>query len=249
MSEAPTKHLCPYCGSVGDRADRCAHCGGQFDALSLQATQVAMGPWFVRDPAKPHHPGCSYEVLRKRINAGKISADSIIRGPTTHQFWDLARRVPGVAHLVGYCHACEARTGGAGRCVKCGQKFVAPAHRNELGLTYPLPDDAAVAHQVLSDAPVRHEARPATPTSTLAGPPPTGPGATGLLGGVLTTSAAGAPGEEPEPEPPQRRLGRGAWALIALNVLILAAIAYFLFVSGNDAPAIESTESTPSQSE
>ena len=184
MAEESRSYLCPYCGSVGDGADICQTCGGRFDALSRQATQVAMGPWFVRDPAKPFHPGCSYEVIQKQVRAGKITAETIIRGPTTRQFWDMAQRVPGVAHLVGFCHACQARTGGTGKCVKCGAAFITPTQRNELGLSYPGRDDAAVARQVLAVEPARTSPRPEAPAKPLAPSVPER-GTAGLLGGVL----------------------------------------------------------------
>jgi len=261
MAEETRSYLCPYCGSIGDSVDKCQTCGGLFDALSRQATQVAMGPWFVRDPAKPFHPGCSYEVIQKQVRAGKITAETIIRGPTTRQFWDMAQRVPGVAHLVGFCHACHARTGGAGKCVKCGAAFIAPTQRNELGLSYPKRDDAAVAHQVLSVEPARTSPRPEAPAKPAAPPEPER-GTAGLLGDVLKTGTDAAtsataskgrklggqlassplaggstePGRAPAPDTPQRhprrRLGPAVWALIILNVAALIVIVAFLVAGG-----------------
>src|SRR5690348_425633 len=98
--------LCPYCGHAQPAADRCEECRGLFEPLSRRATQISMGPWFIRDKANPFRPGCSYEVLRKQIAAGKIKPTTVLRGPTTRQFWSVARNVPGVAHLLGYCHRC-----------------------------------------------------------------------------------------------------------------------------------------------
>jgi len=132
-------------------SDRCRQCRGLFEPLSQQATQIAMGPWFIRDPQMPFRPGCSYDVLLKQIRSGKITRSTIVRGPTTHQFWLLARHVPGVAHLLGICHRCGAEVDPAARaCRACKETFATPLHRNELGLMYPRVRDAAQAHRKLA---------------------------------------------------------------------------------------------------
>ncbi|MHC4422292.1 MAG: hypothetical protein ACYS1E_17065 [Planctomycetota bacterium] len=143
---AKTKVLiCPYCGATQTAGERCRGCGGLFEPLSRQATHNAMGPWFVRDPGKPFHPGCSYETLVKMVDRGQIDKTSIIRGPTTRQFWTVARRVPGVAHLLGYCHSCDAPVDSDDHgCHACGVPFGAYLDRNFLGLPEirPLPWEA-----------------------------------------------------------------------------------------------------------
>jgi len=128
--------LCPYCGNTqSEPEDRCAACGGFFDNLSLKVTQQHMGPWFVRDRHHPFRPGCSYEVLKKQIERGKVKPTTIIRGPTTRQFWSVARNVPGVAHLLGYCHGCGGHVDpDADRCSHCHTRLFAPRLRDKLGL-------------------------------------------------------------------------------------------------------------------
>lgn len=128
--------LCPYCGSTqSEPEDRCVACGGFFDNLSLKVTQQHMGPWFVRDRHHPFRPGCSYEVLKKQIERGKVRPTTIVRGPTTRQFWSIARNVPGVAHLLGYCHACGSHVETtAERCPQCQTRFLEPQVRDKLGL-------------------------------------------------------------------------------------------------------------------
>jgi hypothetical protein len=104
-----------------------------------------MGPWFVRDPGKPFHPGCSYETLVTMIDRGQVLKTSIIRGPTTKQYWTVAKRVPGVAHLLGYCHTCDATVDPEDHgCHACGVPFGAYLDRNYLGLPEirPLPWEA-----------------------------------------------------------------------------------------------------------
>ncbi|MEM1097472.1 MAG: hypothetical protein AAGH92_01665 [Planctomycetota bacterium] len=154
----PHAVLCPYCGhtqrkrsaasgtaeTVKSRTERCDVCGGLFEPLSRKATQIAMGPWFLRDKRNPFRPGCSFEVLEKLINAGQIGPTTVLRGPTTRQFWSIARNVPGVAHRLGYCHACggsfdpeDLKLDQTDQCPFCETVFKTPRHRNELGLAYP----------------------------------------------------------------------------------------------------------------
>ncbi len=136
MSKKPKVILCPYCGNTQTQPDdRCAGCGGYFDQLSLKVTQQHMGPWFIRDRHNPFRPGCTYDVLVKQIQKGKITPTTILRGPTTRQYWSVARHVPGVAHRLGYCHACGARVEPTDQtCSHCGESFFAPQIRDNLGL-------------------------------------------------------------------------------------------------------------------
>ena len=130
---APRAVLCPYCGgrAVGGR---CGACGGLLDPLSVQATQNEMGPWFIHDDAHPHRPGCSYETLARLVERGRVTAETVMRGPTTRQFWSFARNVRGVSHLLGECYACHEP---AGRdeymCRSCGAVFEPVRDRQHFG--------------------------------------------------------------------------------------------------------------------
>jgi hypothetical protein len=105
------------------------------DPLSRQASQNAMGPWFVRDDLLPHRPGCSYETLKVLVAKGRVDRESILRGPSTRQFWARATNVPGVAHLLGECHACHARAASDSvRCQACAAAFDCSMDRQALGL-------------------------------------------------------------------------------------------------------------------
>ena len=79
--------ICPYCGETQPHDERCRSCSGLFEPLSRQATHNAMGPWFLRDPDRPFQPGCSYETLVRLVDRGVVTRYSIIRGPTSKQFW------------------------------------------------------------------------------------------------------------------------------------------------------------------
>lgn len=107
-----------------------------------------MGPWFIRDTARPFRPGCSYQTLIRLIDRGLVDRYSILRGPSTRQLWTVARHVPGIAHVLGYCHACDARVRRTDHsCPRCAASFsLAPEiifERNLLGLpqVQPLPGD------------------------------------------------------------------------------------------------------------
>ncbi|MCW5753993.1 MAG: hypothetical protein KIT24_04700 [Phycisphaeraceae bacterium] len=134
-SPAPRAVLCPFCGGSSRDLARCEACGGAFDALSRQATQNAMGPWFIRDAGRPFRPGCSLETMRDLIARGKINGETIVRGPATNQFWNLAKRTPGLAHYLGHCHNCRAEAHAEEvLCSTCGASFTVPGDRQHLGL-------------------------------------------------------------------------------------------------------------------
>lgn len=127
--------LCPYCGEPTPVAARCGSCRGLLDALSRQASQNAMGPWFIHDSANPFRPGCSYETVVSMAKRGKIDAHTIIRGPTTHQFWCASAATPGVSHLLGLCHQCQADVQTTDHmCDDCGADFTIETDRQHLGL-------------------------------------------------------------------------------------------------------------------
>ena len=150
MNQTQSTHagtvLCPYCGHLqASSSHRCEQCQGLFEPLSRMATQIAMGPWFVRDESMPYAPGCSFEIIKRKAQTGKLTAQSIIRGPSTHQFWMHADQVPGIAHLIGICHQCSCKVNPKERlCPECHAPFDSLEHRNELGLQYP---NAESAHQ------------------------------------------------------------------------------------------------------
>lgn len=134
-SARPGAILCPYCGDVSPDPRRCEHCGGHFDPLSRQASQNAMGPWFIRDRVRPFRPGCSFETLRELVRRGRVTRETVIRGPTTHQFWTFAGRTPSVANLLGICHNCRgAAATEEFACRSCGASFAPETDRQHLGL-------------------------------------------------------------------------------------------------------------------
>ncbi len=158
-NEMQTQVVCPYCGHAQAESPRCESCRGLFEPLSRQATQNAMGPWFIRDETQPFRPGCSYETLLRLIERGRVTAETILRGPTTHQFWMRADHVPGLAHLMGRCHACGERVGRGDVCCEfCGVMFGVEAPRDALGLL-PVRDLDAMAGAMRSAPAAERERR------------------------------------------------------------------------------------------
>lgn len=95
-----------------------------------------MGPWFIRDEANPFLPGCSLQTLRTLIRRGKVSKETVLRGPSTRQFWTLARNAPGIANLLGECHACHSEASPESlACESCGASFSVLEDRERLGLS------------------------------------------------------------------------------------------------------------------
>lgn len=103
--------------------------------MSQQATQNAMGPWFIRDEQFPFRPGCSYATLVRLIERNKIGPETILRGPTTNQFWQLASHTSCVAHLLGVCHQCGSAVKPTDKeCPHCHIHFLYRSDRQALGL-------------------------------------------------------------------------------------------------------------------
>lgn len=161
ISDAPAsgaEAICPYCGVSIGAATRCPGCKGLLDPLSRQASTNSMGPWFIRDEDQPFRPGCSHETLRILVARGKVTRTTIVRGPTTRQFWTHAGRTRGLAHLLGVCHNCQATvSASASECGSCGASFAVPADRQQLGLgtmhAIPVPGAQAVRSAVAAPLP------------------------------------------------------------------------------------------------
>lgn len=164
-ADPPQAVLCPYCGTVGSNPTQCASCKGLYEPLSRQATQNAMGPWQIRDPRNPHLPGCTYDKVRQAVRRGRIQRMTIVRGPTTRQFWSFACNTPGIAVLLGECHAChDSVEPDEFMCGGCGVVLAPSTDRQSLGLlpVQSLPGNAppeVVAAQSIEIG----RARPATP--------------------------------------------------------------------------------------
>ncbi len=136
-SSIPRFMVCPYCGSMHKThlPEVCQHCNGPLDPESREQTRNDLGPWFVQNVARPFAPGMRYEILLRQVSEGKLRPTQVVRGPTTGQFWTVARKVPGLSHHFGLCHACQAPASPEDEaCLACGVSFRVSLDRDRLGL-------------------------------------------------------------------------------------------------------------------
>lgn len=244
--EPPTPRLrsivCPFCGTVTPDAGRCSGCSGRFDPLSRQATQNQMGPWEIRDERSPFRPGCGYSTLLRLIEQGGVREDTVLRGPSTRQFWMLARHTPGVGHRFGHCHNCATPVKpDAFSCPSCHVSFEVERDRQHMGLgpVRPLPG------QGLPEVLALH-AEPASPhhaESVASAPlsPPSEMSAT-------TADKEDAPGEAVRRVEESLRLvelwrsrassdRQHAWAVMVISALITLSALGYIVIRGADSPS------------
>ena len=144
--------MCPVCGYDKATGEECPECESIFSPAD-EATPVSLGPWFVHGKARAFKPGIGIDQLKKEIALGGVTGRTVLRGPTTSQFWVEAKSAPGIANLLGVCHACSAKVEpGAASCSACGVAFPSPGDDNTLGLKYPTVADTTAAQKELDDA-------------------------------------------------------------------------------------------------
>lgn len=234
--------LCPYCGAVQRGGEQCARCRGLFEPLSRQATQNMMGPWQIRDEANPFLPGISLERVRELVARGKVQRGSVVRGPTTRQFWSLACNTPGIAVLLGECHNCHAAVARDGfMCAACGAALTAPADRQHLGLgPLKLLPGEAPAHEVASVGMSRVSDRPASPPPPMSHQSRGAPIAVGVAtaGPAIFGPAGLGPNSAAVPARSSRRRGaqRDRAALPALVVVGVTIAAGLVAISARSTP-------------
>ena len=210
--DAEQRALCPYCGHENPAAaTQCAHCRGLFEPLSRQASQNAMGPWFVRDPQRPFQPGMSFATLRNLIARNKVNRRTILRGPTTRQFWAYAEDTPGVATLLCLCHACHAKVRpDEFLCRACNSTLSPQNDRQHLGLApvrllpgQGTPEEIAQAWTTSAKTTEKQSQKPPSPqTITTARPSTPAPITT------VTTSAGSPDSGAPDQQNALRRARR-----------------------------------------
>ena len=76
-----------------------------------------------------------FETLVRQMGLGRIRSTDVVRGPSTSQFWTVARKVPGLSHHFGLCHACQAPASAEDEgCQACGASFRVSLDRDRMGL-------------------------------------------------------------------------------------------------------------------
>lgn len=85
-----------------------------------RSTGERIGPWFVLQRKNPTAPGLRLSVLLTLARRGHVTPKSIVRGPTTGQFWRYAAQVKGLSRVFGLCWHCGASVSpDATTCPKC----------------------------------------------------------------------------------------------------------------------------------
>jgi hypothetical protein len=101
------KTVCPFCGSQRDSdVGPCMHCSLEDTPTTRSATRSKLGPWYVLQSRNPSAPGMNFATLMILVQKGRVTARSVLRGPTTQQFWRHAAKVKGVSREFGLCWNC-----------------------------------------------------------------------------------------------------------------------------------------------
>jgi hypothetical protein len=120
-----------------------------------------MGPWYVRDEDRPFMPGFNEAILRQQVTAGRITANTIVRGPTTNQFWTNAADAPGVSRLMGTCHSCHQPVEPTDTtCQFCKADMSLPDDVDALGLKYTTDEQRAQAQTDMAEARAKPAPKP-----------------------------------------------------------------------------------------
>ena len=137
--------VCPFCGELQKKTEACKICFKLLGRGNVMVAEAEMGPWWIRREEFAFLPGKKYDLFADLVRIGEIDKNTIIRGPTTKQLWDIAGRVQGIAHLLGKCHACGERVEPTSRaCSSCKAQFFIYRDRNNLGLDQSNPTEGEI---------------------------------------------------------------------------------------------------------
>src|SRR5262245_36442644 len=90
------KHVCPFCGTTRElEQSPCQQCSLEDSPTTRSATRGKLGPWYVLQSRNPSAPGMNFATLMTLVHKGRVTAQSVLRGPTTGQFWKHAAKVKG----------------------------------------------------------------------------------------------------------------------------------------------------------
>src|SRR5688500_10820055 len=170
------KHVCPFCGAVnaapdGDTASAaapCPRCSMADTPATRKATKARIGPWFVRQTRNPAAPGMRFDTLLALVKRGQVTAQSVVRGPTTFQLWRFAANVKGLSRAFGLCYSCGGSVEpDATLCTHCNRMQKPTANPDVLreGTLAPVPEQQ----------PISKELRTGDPRSVAPPPPPARP--------------------------------------------------------------------------
>jgi hypothetical protein len=100
--------LCPFCGTFNSGVGQpCNGCNVQDNPATRAASSQKSGPWSVLRADSASAQEMTFADLQKMIQAGHLSARSVVRGPTTGQLWRLASKIRGLSREFGLCYCCS----------------------------------------------------------------------------------------------------------------------------------------------
>ena len=165
--------ICPFCGTPNESSIiPCRQCGMENTQATRAATRAKLGPWYVWQTRNPAAPGMNFATLLSLVERGKVTARSIVRGPTTYQLWRYAARVKGLSRELGLCWGCGGALPKTSRvCAACKRLQQPPIHPDVLIEHSDVPITPAVhltaplhlqtpSHQVPSTPTSPHEQHP-----------------------------------------------------------------------------------------
>lgn len=101
------RHVCPFCGTQRETdVGACTQCSLEDTPTTRSATRSKLGPWYVLQSRNPSAPGMNFATLMALVQKGRVTARSVLRGPTTGQFWRHAAKVKGVSREFLLCWNC-----------------------------------------------------------------------------------------------------------------------------------------------
>jgi hypothetical protein len=101
------RHVCPFCGTQRETdVGACTQCSLEDTPTTRTATRGKLGPWYVLQSRNPSAPGMNFATLMALVQKGRVTARSVLRGPTTGQFWRHAAKVKGVSREFLLCWNC-----------------------------------------------------------------------------------------------------------------------------------------------
>jgi len=218
---------CVYCGRLIPRtSQRCPECRTSYSLAVRRASREIEGPWFYLEPRNPSNRGVDFQTMLKLIEKGRLKADSVVRGPTTHQDWMYAAEAPLLSKYLGVCPHCFASAGPQDvYCPTCRRSLDERPARLAPGAVEPgapsrFPDRDALEEQLASSLATHDMAAAAASAASAA----TGPGS-GYVDAVTDSGVV-----EPAARPSRRPTGQPHRAKPHVVALLTACTVVPLFV-------------------
>ena len=221
---------CVYCGRLIPRtSERCPECRTSYSLAVRRASREIEGAWFYLEPRNPSNRGVDFSTMLKLIEKGRLKADSVVRGPTTHQDWMYAAETPLLSKHLGVCPHCFAPAGPQDvYCSTCRRSLDERPARLAPGAGGPaapsrFPDRDGLEEQLASSLATHDMAAAAASAASVA----SGPGS-GYVDAVADSGVV-EPAARPSRRPAQRPL-RAKPHVVAL-LTVFAVLPLFILIT------------------